>query len=65
MAKDEDGKPYVRVRLTPELQEMLDRWKEYSGTDYSHTMRFALMEYLNDKLKDIPRTDRSRDRPSG
>ena len=56
MAIDNDtGKPYVRVRLTPELFEMLERWKEYSGTDYSNTVRWALMEYLGERLKDVPR----------
>jgi hypothetical protein len=55
MAKTDKGKPYIRVILTPELEEQLERWKELSGTSYASAARYALLEYLAVKLKDHPK----------
>ena len=54
MARDIHDKPFIRVTLTDELAEQLERWKEYSGSTYSNTVRSALIEYLGEKLRDLP-----------
>lgn len=51
-----ESKPYVRAQMTPELVEMLERWKQWSGNSHATTVRMALYEYLSDKLREIPRT---------
>jgi len=52
-------KPYIKVTLDSELEEMLDRWKEFSGASYSNTVRIALKEYLGPRLANVPKQSRA------
>jgi predicted DNA-binding protein len=53
MALEKGGQPYLKIRITPEMLEKLDRWKEYSGEGYSTIVRTALLEYLERKMDKI------------
>lgn len=51
---DTDKAPMLVVKLTPELKEMMERYKERTGTSYASTVRFALFAYFDKELKGIP-----------
>jgi hypothetical protein len=47
-------KTFLKVQVTPEIMEALDRWKGYSGMSYSMTIRLAVLDYLADKIAEVP-----------
>ncbi|MEI6795963.1 MAG: hypothetical protein WCK39_03790, partial [Methanomassiliicoccales archaeon] len=41
-----DKRRFVQVNISPELDDMLHRWKESTGQSYADTLRQAAFEYL-------------------
>jgi hypothetical protein len=41
-----DKRRFVQVNISPELDDMLQRWKESTGQSYADTLRQAAFEYL-------------------
>jgi Arc/MetJ-type ribon-helix-helix transcriptional regulator len=55
MTKDKkSGRPYMRVLLTLELEQQMEKWKAKTGSSHSDIVRSALREYLADK---VPKED--------
>ena len=54
IAKTKEGKPYIRVLLTEDLEARLEEWKAQTGSNHSDTIRVALNLYLSDKVESRP-----------